>query len=157
MAALQAKALSRACGAQRRLSQRQVPFQLQHNIVSGRTSKMLKGQEGNIPFVITCCSSIALVKWGKPGGFGQSCPSQIGMRPSMCHLPRHLYISLRHKDTKDTVCQGRSCWHACNLPGCLEQTRELAEYAGVVLMCPVCPLCQCFDAPSGELSWLPPT
>ncbi len=32
--------------------------------VTGRTSKMLKGQEANIPFVITCCSSIALVEWG---------------------------------------------------------------------------------------------
>ena len=48
---------------------------------------MLKGQEGSTPDVITCCSSIALVKWGKQGGFGQSCPCQIGVRPSMCHLP----------------------------------------------------------------------
>ena len=61
---------------------------------------MLKGQEGNIlPFVITCCSSIALVEWGTPGGFGQSVPFQIGMRPSMCQLPSHLHISLRHTDT----------------------------------------------------------
>ena len=50
---LEANALIRASGAQSRLSRRQVPFQLQHNIVTGRTSKMLKGQEGNIlPFVI---------------------------------------------------------------------------------------------------------
>ena len=39
---------------------------------------MLKGQEGNIPFGITCCSSIALVEQGMPGGFGQSSPSPIG-------------------------------------------------------------------------------
>ena len=46
----------------------------------------------------------------------------------MCHLPRHLHISLKHKDTKDTACQGLSCWQACSLPWCLEQTHELAEY-----------------------------
>ena len=51
---------------------------------------MLKGQEGNIPSVITCCSNTALVKRGKPGGFGQSCPSQIGVRPSMCELPQDI-------------------------------------------------------------------
>ena len=72
---LEANALIRACGAFRRLSQKQVPSQLQHNTVTGRTSKMLKGQEGNILlFVITCCSSDALVQWGTPGGFGQSSP-----------------------------------------------------------------------------------
>ena len=62
----------------RRLSPMQSPFQLQHNIVLGRTSKMLKGQEGNtLPFVITCCSSSVLVEWGTRGGFGQSPPSRV--------------------------------------------------------------------------------
>ena len=51
---------------------------------------MLQGQEGNVPFVITCCRRIALVDWGTPGGFGQSCPYQIGVRPSMCHLPQDI-------------------------------------------------------------------
>ena len=91
---------------------------------------MLKGQEGNIPFGITCCSSIALVEQGTQRGFGQSSPSQIEVRPSMCHLPRHLHISLRHKDTKDTACQGLSCWQACSLPWCLEQTHELLSMLG---------------------------
>ena len=144
---LKANALIRACGALRRLSQKQVPFQLQHNTVTGRTSKMLKGQEGNILlFVITCCSSDALVQWGTPGGFGQSSPSQIGMRPSMCHLPIHLHASLRHTDTEDTAFQGCSCWPACSLPRCLEQTHELAGYAGVNSWCPV--LERFHDAPS---------
>ena len=108
---------------------------------------MLKGQEGNILlFVITCCSSDALVQWGTPGGFGQSSPSQIGMRPSMCHLPIHLHASLRHTDTEDTAFQGCSCWPACSLPRCLEQTHELAGYAGVNSWCPV--LERFHDAPS---------
>ena len=102
---------------------------------------MLKGQEGNIlPFVIRCCSSDALVEWGTPGGFAQSSPSQIGMRPSMCHLPIHLHTSLRHTDTKDTACQSCSCWPACSLPRCLKQTHELAGYARVISLCPVNPL-----------------
>ena len=67
---------------------------------------MLEGQKGSILFVITCCSSVALVERGTPGGFGQFSPSQIGMRPSMCHLPRHLHISLRHTNTKDTAYPG---------------------------------------------------
>ena len=58
----------------------------------------------------------------------------------MCHLPRHLHISLRHKDTKDIACQGLSCWQTCSLPRCLEQTHELAEYAGVI-PCVLCVLC----------------
>ena len=88
VAALETKALVRACRAETRHSQRQVPLQLQHSFVSRRTSKMLKGQEGNMPFVITCCSSIALAssQIGK-GRTGQS-----------HHLPRHL-LSSRHGDT----------------------------------------------------------
>ena len=68
----------------------------------------------------------------------------------MCHLLIHLHTSLRHTDTKDTACQSCSCLQACSLPRCLEQTHGLAEYAGVILLCPVCPLCRCFDAPWHE-------
>ena len=70
---------------------------------------------------------------------------QIFLVKTLCHLPSHLHISMRHTDTKDTACQGCSCWQACSLLGCLEQTHELAEYAGVISLCPVYPLCQCLS------------
>ena len=28
--------------------------------------------------------------------------------------------------------------------------QAIAEYAGVISLCPVCPLCRCFDAPWHE-------
>ena len=94
---------------------------------------MLKGQEVNIPFVTTCCSNITLVEQGTPGGTWMASPqSGKGRTGQSHHLPRHLQISVRHKDTKDTACQGLSCWQACNLPRCLEQALELAQYAGVM-------------------------
>ena len=79
---------------------------------------MLRGQEGNIPFVITCCSCIALMEQGTPGGTWLASP-QTGKRRTgqSHHLPRHLHISLRDNDTKDTACQGLSYWQACNLHG----------------------------------------
>ena len=63
-------------------------------------------------------------------------------------VPSH--TSERRTDTKDTAFQCCSCWQACSLPRCLEQTHGLAEYAEVILLCPVCPLCRCFDAPWHE-------
>ena len=58
---------------------------------------MRNGQEDNIPFVITCCSSIALVDWGTPGGTWMASPqSEKGRTGQRHHLPRHLHISLRH-------------------------------------------------------------
>ena len=59
----------------------------------------------------------------------------------MSVLPSHLQTSLRHTDTKDTTCQGCSCWQACSLPRCLEQIHELVVSTLGLFCCVLCVPC----------------
>ena len=162
MAALQAKALIRACGAQRRLSQRQVPFQLQHNIVSREDQQDAQrlGRQ-HTTFRHHMLQQRRPGELGKARWFWPILPFTDWHEAIRVPCPKtspHLFETHRHKGHSCTLQSARTA--AAGKPAiCLGAWSRLVSLlsmpSGMILLCPVCPLCQCYDAPSRELSWLP--